>query len=89
MATDPADLLQPNGAKPQAPSAHQLMVGKVISNVDGGVIVVIPGFDNGRNKWGPCTWPGPDLDTGEQVLIGFDENGEPWVIGNSTTELGG
>jgi hypothetical protein len=71
-------------------NGFRLVTGRCTSSpsaVDEGVKVTIPSFDEGLDDFGPCAFTpvagddGPVYPVdGDRCLVGFDENGEAWVL---------
>jgi len=95
MSRHIADMVNPVEYSFDARDVGQLIAGKVKVAPGGSTAtmkVVLPGFDGGEMLHGPCRWQ-PRIEgagggaatvklpvVGDDVLLAFDDNADPWVI---------
>lgn len=80
-----ANLFNEEQNSPQLRRPGQLHAGFVtvapVLETDG-VMVSLPGLTPGH-EYGPCPWMPRGVDApavGDRVLVGFDDDSEPWVV---------
>jgi hypothetical protein len=58
-------------------------------DADSELFVLVPEFDGGQHKWGPCIWQPHTDDTlptrGDDALVAHDDLGDTWVIAWTAT----
>lgn len=73
------------GEGPVGINGHFGLVSRAPADFAHSLFVTLPDFGSDQDlEWGPCRWQSRDATTlpakGDQCLVLFDNNKEPWVV---------